>query len=312
MRFWRTYLQTDNGKKRAWTVTATAVLLMILQTVFIWFWLDSEEKSQREQSLEIGLETFQREQSVIYERMLESAFLISENSTFKASMSVGDEATVAFSADFFTSILHADLFQIFDTDMNTLSTLSDRLNINNYPNLQQMVKDALLGKDPPLNMENIQLHKVNNQIYNILVVPVLSPNRVYGAILIGVELSKADLEEFGDLYELLLFIADDQVIHLGNNANIPESISLGLIEKYNKTGVSLFETKINGTLNTVRILSIDYLNQTLYLIASKFRKSTFYQFFQWYLLFSSFGIILLISLNRISVPNKMNPFNSGK
>lgn len=303
-------MQTDNGKKKARTVTTTAVLLIILQALLAWFWLESEEKFQREQSLELGLEAFQREQSAIYERLLESAFLISENSTFKANMSIGDEATVAFSADFFTSILHADLFQVFDTDMNTLSTLSDRLDIMDHPNLQHIVENALQGNDPPLTMESIQLHKADNQIYKILVVPVLSPNRVYGAILIGIKLSEAYLKEFGDLYELNLLIADDETVHLSTQSNLPEELSLGLIEMYNVSGDSLFEANINGTPNTVRILSIDYFNQTLYLIALKSRKSTYYQFFQWNLLFSSFAVILLISLNRISIHKKKNLLSS--
>lgn len=284
---------------------------MILQALFIWLWLDSEEKSQREQSLNLGLEAFQREQSAIYERLLESAFLISENSTFKANMSIGDEATVAFSAEFFTSILHVDLFQVFDADMNRLSALSDRLDINDHPNLQSMVENALLGNDPPSIMEKIQFHRADNRIFKILVVPILSPNRVFGAILIGIELKESDLKEFSDLYELFLLIADDEIIHLNTNSELSDDHYIELIERFESKDDSLFETTIDGTLSSARILSIDHISQTLYLIALKSRNSTFYQFIQWYLLFSTIAIFLLISLNRILV-HKKELLNSGK
>ena len=73
---------------------------------------------------------FQRQQTLIYDRLVESCYLIGENSTFKANVEVEDPATVYEAILEFSNFARVDLFIVTDEYGKVLARFDQP---DNYP-----------------------------------------------------------------------------------------------------------------------------------------------------------------------------------
>ena len=128
---------------------------------------------------------FKVQQNLQYDRLAESAYLISENSLFKANVQLNDPPSVEQSLREFSYFTKSDLFLVTDTEGNILSWLGrpDSTGINLTK--RESIRMALNGEEPPIEIEWPELWAVDGALYQIVTIPIYIRNSIAGTITIG-------------------------------------------------------------------------------------------------------------------------------
>ena len=157
---------------------------------------------------------FRAAQKLRYDRLIESAYLLAENSTFKANLELNDPASVKYSVSEFSRFMKIDIFIVVGQNMRTLAKMG--LAANDSANFGQFdeIKNALQGMEPDLNISWPNIKMINNQLYHIVSVPVYAGrNKIIGAILLGTKFSQSEIGEIrsGNTFDVS-FIEDNKII----------------------------------------------------------------------------------------------------
>ncbi len=135
---------------------------------------------------------FRTQQSLTYDRHLESAILLAENSTFKANVSTKDSATVYFSVLEYSQFAKADIFIVTDDQGSTLAWFTHPeffgRDLSHRPN----VSDALQGIPAPLNPEWADLWYVDDKLYQTATEAIYGNFDIMGTITVGSEFKTFD------------------------------------------------------------------------------------------------------------------------
>ena len=129
---------------------------------------------------------FKVQQNLQYDRLAESAYLISENSTFKANVGLNDPASVEQSLNEFSNFTKSDLFLVTDNEGIVLSWLgrSDSTGIN--LSYRESIEMALNGEEPPIEIVWPQLWAVDGYLYQTVTIPIyIGDYTIGGTITIG-------------------------------------------------------------------------------------------------------------------------------
>ena len=135
---------------------------------------------------------FQKQQSLIYERLVESCYLIGENSTFKANVAEQDPATVYFVVDEFSNFAKVDLFIVTDNRGMVLARhgAPDKYgdDLTNRPSIAR----ALNGIEPEFEINWAELWEVNNQPFQVVTYPIFTANSnaILGTISLGTQITR--------------------------------------------------------------------------------------------------------------------------
>ena len=170
---------------------------------------------------------FQVQQSLQYDRLAESAYLISENSTFKANVELNDPASVEQSLAEFSYFTKSDLFVVTDKEGKILSWLdrpdSTGMDLTN----RESIEMALLGEEPPFEIIWPELWAVDNVLYQIVSIPIFvgenSPS-ILGTITLGTRFQDTEAQTLKDntTLEVTMFLGD-QIIGFSDTTMSPES-----------------------------------------------------------------------------------------
>ncbi len=157
---------------------------------------------------------FKTQQQLQYDRFLETAILLAENSTFKGNVETGDSSTVSFSVLEFSQFAKADLFIVTDEKGKTLGwfthpeyfgrDISDRIG----------VRDALRGIPPPYEPEWAELWYIDNQLYQTATAAIYTPtSQIMGSITVGSEFRTFDAKALREDFPVdVTFFYDNQLI----------------------------------------------------------------------------------------------------
>ena len=96
---------------------------------------------------------FKQQQTLQYDRLVESSYLISENSTYKANVELNDPASVNFTVNEFALFIKTDLFVVTNNDGEVLAWLNNQERAGSNISSRRSVQNALNGIEPPLNIE---------------------------------------------------------------------------------------------------------------------------------------------------------------
>ncbi|MDX2128951.1 MAG: adenylate/guanylate cyclase domain-containing protein [Chloroherpetonaceae bacterium] len=141
---------------------------------------------------------FNQAQSLRYERLVESAYLISENSLFKANVELRDPASVYFSIEEFSKFLKVDVFFVTDPDGNLLAFLGDTSRHGVDFSFAPTVQKALRGEDPEINPTLPDLWSIGiDTIFQIVTVPIFTANdnRLLGTTTLGIKLTQFEAKQ---------------------------------------------------------------------------------------------------------------------
>ena len=174
---------------------------------------------------------FKVQQNLQYDRLAESAYLISENSLFKANVQLNDPPSVEQSLREFSYFTKSDLFLVTDTDGNILSWLGrpDSTGINLTK--RESIRMALNGEEPPIDIEWPELWAVDGALYQIVTIPIYIRNSIAGTITIGTTFKNIEaitLKENTSL-EVAMFLDNETIAYsdstLDNYSFVEEATS---------------------------------------------------------------------------------------
>jgi class 3 adenylate cyclase len=131
---------------------------------------------------------FQVQQSLQYDRLAESAYLIAENPAFKANVGLNDPASVQQSIDReFSRYVKSDLIVVTDPEGKVLSWFgrpdSTGIDITHRESIQLSIR----GFEPPIEVIWPQLWAVDGLLYQVVSIPIYVNNyqNIIGTITLG-------------------------------------------------------------------------------------------------------------------------------
>lgn len=138
---------------------------------------------------------FQKQQSLIYDRLVESCYLIGENSTFKASVEVNDPGTVYFSVEEFANYAKVDLFIVTDERGKMLAKFGEPDRYGDDLTLRPGIARALAGDEPSAEQQLAELWALDDNLYQVATVPLYFGDRIIGTISLGSQITQFEAEE---------------------------------------------------------------------------------------------------------------------
>ncbi len=133
-----------------------------------------------------------QQQRLRYDRLVESAYLISENSTFKANLSLNDPPTMSQSVRRFSRFVKADLMIVTNQKGKVLSWLGNPEQRGTMLMRREGVRTALSGQDPPLEIKLPTLWAIDQTLYQVVTIPVYGGNDVIGTLTLGARFTEVE------------------------------------------------------------------------------------------------------------------------
>ena len=154
-----------------------------------------------------------RQQRLRYDRLVESAYLISENSTFKANVSLNDPPTMAQSVQRFSRFVKADLMIVTNRTGKVLSWLGAPERRGTMLMRRKGVRMALSGKDPPLEIQLPTLWAIDQALYQVVTIPIYSGGDVIGTLTLGARFTEVEAEQLrqDSTMQVSLFLENQRI-----------------------------------------------------------------------------------------------------
>lgn len=175
---------------------------------------------------------FQVQQNLQYDRLVESAYLISENSTFKANVELNDPASVEYSLSEFSGFSKSDLFMVTDADGVVLSWLGKPESTGEDLSSRQNIVDALEGIEPELNVEWPQLWAVDGILYQTVTIPIYIGNSISGTITLGTLFKNTEAQSLKEntSLEVVMFLDNQPIAYSDSVMNTNVFVSKAMDE----------------------------------------------------------------------------------
>jgi HAMP domain-containing protein len=154
---------------------------------------------------------FQKQQSLVFDRLAESCYLIGENSTFKANVELDDPATVYAAIMEFANFTKIDLFIVTDEQGKVLARLDQPDQYGDYITDRPSVVRALNGIEPELNPNWAELWAVDDYLFQVASVPLYYGDyRIIGSISLGTLVTRVEAQDLkGDSnIDISMFLGD--------------------------------------------------------------------------------------------------------
>ncbi len=160
---------------------------------------------------------FKVQQNLQYDRLAESAYLISVNSNFIANVSLNDPATVEYAISEFYDLIKSDLFIVTNDEGKVLSWYGRPDSTGIDLTRRENISMALDGEEPPIEIQWPELWAVNDVLYQVVTIPVYTNNYSYliGTITIGnifKDTEAQSLKENTSL-EVVMFLNDKTIAY---------------------------------------------------------------------------------------------------
>lgn len=157
---------------------------------------------------------FQLQQSLRYDRLVESAYLISLNATFQANVQLRDPATVAYAVEEeYSLFIKSDLFVVTDDKGQVLSWMGIPDSTDTDITHRQTIANAIEGVEPPIDIEWPELWAVDDELYQVVTIPIYKDDFVIGTITLGTVFTNQNAEQLRENtpLEVVMFV-DDRAI----------------------------------------------------------------------------------------------------
>lgn len=189
---------------------------------------------------------FKVQQNLQYDRLAESAYLISVNSNFIANVSLNDPATVEYAISEFYELIKSDLFIVTDDEGKVLSWYGRPDSTGIDLTRRENINLALQGEEPPIEIQWPELWAVNDVLYQVVTIPIYTSNYTYliGTITIGnlYKDTEAQSLKSNTSLEVVMFL-NDKTIAYSDSLMSPE-----LFEKEALSKSTLIDTLTENML----------------------------------------------------------------
>ncbi len=167
---------------------------------------------------------FKQQQTLQYDRLVESSYLISENSTYKANVELNDPASVNFTVNEFALFIKTDLFVVTNNDGEVLAWLNNQERAGSNISSRRSVQNALNGIEPPLNIEWPRLWAVDGELFQIVTIPIYAGNTIIGTTTLGTKFqdSEARLLKQNTPLDVIMFLDENPIAY----SNVDENMTI--------------------------------------------------------------------------------------
>lgn len=138
---------------------------------------------------------FTQQQRLIYDRLVESIYLIGENSTFKANVALQDPASVYFSVTEFAQFAKVDLFTVTDPDGIVLARLGEETNFGDDLSYRSTVFSAMNGNDPDPTITWPELWGIGDNLLQVVSLPIYANESIIGTLSLGARFSDYEAQQ---------------------------------------------------------------------------------------------------------------------
>jgi len=156
---------------------------------------------------------FAKQQRLIYDRLVESCYLIGENSTFKANVELQDPGTVYFSVQEFSNYANVDLFIVTDKNGNVLARFGQPGRSGYSLHSRPSVARALKGVEPDFEPAWAELWAMDEKLYQVATVPLYYTDRLIGTISLGTRITRHEAIQLkGESNVDITLVMEDAII----------------------------------------------------------------------------------------------------
>lgn len=138
---------------------------------------------------------FEIQQRLRYDRLIESAYLIAENSTFKANLSLNDPSSMLQSINEFAMFVKSDLLIVTNTAGEVLARAGRPDQAMRDMSDLFTISEALEGVEPPVEVIFPYLWEEEGNLYQIVSIPVYVGNSIIGSLTVGTLFTESEAEE---------------------------------------------------------------------------------------------------------------------
>jgi class 3 adenylate cyclase len=165
--------------------------------------------------------SLQQVQKLRYERLIESATLIGENSTFKSNVDLHDPKTVYFSVSEFANFTQVDLFIVTDKRGLVLARLGEPDKFGDDLSVRSSVRQALQGVQPSDVPKLPELWQVGSALYQIVTVPIYAGKSIIGTTTLGAKFTQLDAQELkgSTTIDISVFLKNSLVASTADSSN---------------------------------------------------------------------------------------------
>jgi class 3 adenylate cyclase len=211
---------------------------------------------------------FQKQQSLVFDRLAESCYLIGENSTFKANLELNDPATVYNSVMEFANFTKIDLFIVTDDQGKVLARLDKPDQHGDYLTNRPSVVRALNGIEPELNPIWAELWAVDGYLFQVATVPLYySDYRIIGSISLGTLVTRVEaLDLKGESNIDISMFLNDYVIATTLSDTL-SSTYIDSLESFNRNHLELKDSVL-ASLQPSNVISTNLMAEEVYAFIS--------------------------------------------
>lgn len=158
---------------------------------------------------------FKQQETLQYDRLVESSYLISENSNYKANVELSDPASVNQSIEEFALFIKTDLFVVTDNEGKVLAWLNNQDRTGDDISSRQSIADALNRIEPPINVEWPRLWSVDGELFQIVSIPIYAGNTLIGTTTLGSKFqdSEARLLKQNTPLDVIMFLDNKPIAY---------------------------------------------------------------------------------------------------
>ena len=133
---------------------------------------------------------FQKQQALIFDRLVESCYLIGENSTFKANVALKHPATIYQSLTEFANFAKVELFIVTDEYGKVLGRLGQPEKYGDYLNDRPGIVKAINGIEPEIEPQWSELWVIDNALFQVATVPLYYNDfKITGTLSLGTRIT---------------------------------------------------------------------------------------------------------------------------
>lgn len=151
-----------------------------------------------------------QQQRLRYDRLVESAYLIAENSTFIANLSLDDAVTMTQSVQRFSRFVKTDLMIVTNPEGEVLAWLDDPSRRGTALTDRASLQRALQGNDAPAAIRLPILWAIDQDLYQVVSIPVYSGGNVIGTLTLGTRFTEVEARNLrqDSTMQVALFLQD--------------------------------------------------------------------------------------------------------
>jgi class 3 adenylate cyclase len=211
---------------------------------------------------------FQKQQSLVFDRLAESCYLIGENSTFKANVELNDPATVYNAIMEFANFTKIDLFIVTDNQGKVLARLDEPDRHGDFITDRPSVVRALNGIEPELNPKWAELWSVDDFLFQVASVPLYySDYRIIGSISLGTLVTQVEALDLKGESNIDITMFLNNYVIASTLTDTLSTADIDSLESFNNHHLGLKDSVL-ANLQTSNVISTKLMGEEVYAFIS--------------------------------------------